>query len=45
MFVHLKMLDVATQGQNTGGLLIGGEVRAREGGFFLFFFFFLSYLR
>jgi len=40
MFVCLKTPDVETQGQNKGGRLIGGEVRAREGSFFFFFFFF-----
>jgi len=38
MFVYLKMPDVRTQGQNEGGRLVGGEVRAREGSFFSFFF-------
>jgi len=42
MFVYLKTPDVGTQGQNEGGRLVGGEVRARVGSFFsLFFFFFL----
>jgi len=38
MFVYLKTPDMGTQGQNEGGRLVGGEVRAREGSFFLFFF-------
>jgi len=37
MFVYLKMPDVGTQGQNEGGRLVGGEVRAREGSFFFSF--------
>jgi len=40
MFVYLKTPDVVTQGQNEGGRLVGGEVRAREGSFFSFFSFF-----
>ena len=38
MFVYLKTPDMGTQGQNEGGRLVGGEVRAREGSFFFFFF-------
>jgi len=44
MFVYLKTPDVGTQGQNEGGRLVGGEVRAREWSFFLFFFFFLYHI-
>jgi len=40
MFVYLKMPNVGTPGRNKGGRLIGGEVRVREGSFFLFFFIF-----
>jgi len=43
MFVYLKTPDVGTQGQKEGGLLVGGEVRAREGSF-LFLFFFLYHI-
>ena len=43
MFVYLKTPDVGTQGQNEGGRLVGGEVRAREGAFFLFFFLFFFF--
>jgi len=39
MFVYFKTPDVGTQGQNEGGRLVGGEVRAREGFFFTFFFY------
>jgi len=44
MFVYFKTPDVGTQGQNEGGRLVGGEVRAREGSFFFFFFSFFFYI-
>jgi len=43
MFVYLKTPDVGMQGQNEGGRLVGGEVRAREWSFFSFFFLFVFY--
>jgi len=43
MFVYLKTPDVGMQGQNEGGGLVGGEVRARDGSFFFFFFFYIIY--
>jgi len=44
MFVYLKTPDLGTQGQNEGGRLVGGEVRAREGSFFFLFFSFFFYI-